>query len=186
MRASDPQDAYSPEEWEVYNRRKAHRNRAKRMRDSRRERSIARLMRAAKVEQAIQEALIRCPFIHYVDLEYLFETESIYEDRFRSVPMEGVTRGDYLLELFRKYDRQDWSQYDRIFVCFVRETDMVDGREHEYHEIEEMFNYLAPSTRILMLPGKREGLGEDLELYVIASKAKKLAFDEMENTIGSK
>lgn len=172
MRTSDPQDAYSREEWMLYDRRKARRNRAKRMRDARRERSIARLMRAARVESAIQYSLSVCPFLSYVDLEYLFETEVVYEDLFRSVPVSGVTMGDYMLELFRKYDRQDWRQYDRIFVCFTRETDRVDGRDREYHEVEVMFEKLAPSAQILIMPGKREGLGEDLELYVIASKAK--------------
>ena len=47
----------TPEEWEVYERRFAHKNRAKRMRDARQERAIKRYERLGKIEKAIGRIL---------------------------------------------------------------------------------------------------------------------------------
>lgn len=53
--------------------REQRRNRAKRMRDTRMERSIKRLDRMAKVEDCIQRLLSLCPDLERHNLEYLLE-----------------------------------------------------------------------------------------------------------------
>lgn len=100
------------EDLEIFHRRKGKRNRAKRMRDARQERSIARLKRSGKVQMAIN----RFPISASEDLEYLFNTHQILELNFAShVPKVGE-RAAYIAELLTKYYTGNLTPYSRCEV----------------------------------------------------------------------
>ena len=97
-------------------RRELRRNRAKRMRDARMERSIKRLRRMAKVEDCIQRLLALCPDIKRRNLEYLFETYSITESNFRQQAGDGDYKPVTLCESIFKYSPLPQSEYDSVVI----------------------------------------------------------------------
>lgn len=100
------------EAWEIFHRRKAKRNRAKRMRDARQERSIARLERSGKVQVAVN----RFPISASEDLEYLFNTHQILELNFASHVSGVGERAAYIAELLTKYYTGNLTPYSRCEV----------------------------------------------------------------------
>ena len=96
--------------------REQRRNRSKRMRDARMERSIKRLDRMAKVEDCIQRLLALCPDIDRRNLEYLFETYSITESNFRQQTGDGDYRQATLCESIFKYSPLPQSEYDSVVI----------------------------------------------------------------------
>ena len=126
------------EAWEIFHRRKAKRNRAKRMRDARQERSIARLERSGKVQVAIN----RFPISSSEDLEYLFNTHQILELNFAShVPQVGE-RATYLAELLTRYYTGDFTPYSRCEVL------MTTSQEHPVSADELSTIKAALSTKL--------------------------------------
>ncbi|MBQ3872633.1 MAG: hypothetical protein II791_02350 [Bacteroidales bacterium] len=126
------------EDWEIFHRRKAKRNRAKRMRDARQERSIARLERSGKVQVAIN----RFPISSSEDLEYLFNTHQILELNFAShVPQVGE-RAAYLAELLTRYYTGDLTPYSRCEVL------MTTSQEHPVSADELSTIKAALSTKL--------------------------------------
>lgn len=101
------------EDWNVYYRRKARRNRPKRMRDARQKRSIARLERAGKVKAAIE----RFPISK--GLEYLFDTHQILELNFASHVPDVGERAAYIAELLTKYYTGDLTPYSRCEILMT-------------------------------------------------------------------
>lgn len=93
----------SLEEWDTYRKREAHRNRAKRMRDARQNRSIARLERQGKITRLMNRLLRYARDYDYADIKYLEAAKEIriYEFYSRTTNMEG--RGDYILENMKQY-----------------------------------------------------------------------------------
>ena len=96
--------------------RERKRNRAKRMRDARMERSIKRLRRMAKVEDCIQRLLALSPDIDRRNLEYLFETYSITESNFRQQAGNVDYRPATLCESIFKYSPLPQSEYDSVVI----------------------------------------------------------------------
>lgn len=96
--------------------RERRRNRAKRMRDTRMERSIKRLDRMAKVEDCIQRLLSLCPDIERSNIEYLFETYSITESYFRQQAGNGDYKPATLYESIFKYSLLPRSEYDSVVM----------------------------------------------------------------------
>lgn len=96
--------------------RERRRNRAKRMRDARMERSIKRLRRMAKVEDCIQRLLSLCPDIERCNLEYLFKTYSITESYFRQQAGNGDYEPATLYESISKYSPLPQSEYDSVVI----------------------------------------------------------------------
>lgn len=126
------------EDWEIFHRRKAKRNRAKRMRDARQERSIAGLERSGKVQVAINRFPISAP----EDLEYLFNTHQILELNFAShVPQVGE-RAAYLAELLTRYYTGDLTPYSRCEVL------MTTSPEHPVSADELSTIKAALSTKL--------------------------------------
>lgn len=97
-------------------RRELRRNRAKRMRDARMERSIKRLDRMAKVEDCIQRLLTLSPDIDRRNLEYLFDTYSITEWNFRQQAGDGDYKPATLYESISKYSPLPQSEYDSVVI----------------------------------------------------------------------
>ena len=96
--------------------REQRRNRSKRMRDARMQRSIKRLDRMAKVEDCIQRLLAFCPDIGRRNLEYLFETSSVTESNFRQQAGDGDYRPATLCESIFKYSPLPQSEYDSVVI----------------------------------------------------------------------
>ncbi len=106
--------------------REQRRNRAKRMRDARMERSIKRLDRMAKVEDCIQRLLSLCPDLERHNLEYLFGTYSITESNFHQQESRGGYRPATLCESISKYSLLLQSEYDSVvIVLYSSDADRV-------------------------------------------------------------
>ena len=97
-------------------RRELRRNRAKRMRDARMERSIKRLRRMAKVEDCIQRLLTLSPDIDRRNLKYLFETYLITESNFCQQAGDGDYKPATLYESISKYSPLPQSEYDSVVI----------------------------------------------------------------------
>ena len=109
-------DAMSWDVSEKIHEREQRRNRAKRMRDTRMERSIKRLDRMAKVEDCIQRLLSLCPDLERHNLEYLFGTYSITESNFRQQESRGGYKPATLYESIFKYSTLPQSEYDSVVI----------------------------------------------------------------------
>lgn len=113
----------STEGWERYRQREAHRNRAKRMRDARQERSIARLERMGKVQRLIDKLLPTTPVLAASDYAYLFDTSKIWELEFNSRTSDVTSRADYIADNIRKYFHFELTEYTRMemVICYSSE-----------------------------------------------------------------
>lgn len=111
--------ALTSEEWESYEHRFEHKNRAKRMRDARQERAIKRYERLGKIEKAIGRILACTSNVSYKDLDYLFDTKVICEYEFFSRVAAGEDRAAYIRDNLSKYFHCDLSTYTRaeILLC---------------------------------------------------------------------
>ncbi len=111
------------------NERELRRNRAKRMRDARMERTIKRLRRMAKVEDCIRRLLSLSPDIERRSLEYLFDTYSITESNFRQQAGNGDYKPATLYESISKYSLIPQSEYDSVVIVLYSSTDGGVSRE---------------------------------------------------------
>ena len=109
----------SMEGWEKYHQREVHRNRAKRMRDARQERSIARLERMGKVQRLIDKLLPTTPVLAASDYAYLFDTSKIWELEFNSRTPDVASRAEYIADNIRKNFHFELTEYTRMemVVC---------------------------------------------------------------------
>ncbi len=111
--------ALTPEEWEVYEHRFEHKNRAKRMRDARQERAIKHYERLGKIEKAIGRILACTSDVSHKDLDYLFNAKAICEYEFFSRIAAGEDRAAYIQDNLSHYFHCDLSAYTRaeILLC---------------------------------------------------------------------
>ncbi len=108
--------------------RERRRNRAKRMRDARMERSIKRLRRMAKVEDCIRRLMNICPDLERHNLEYLFDTYSITESNFRQQAASEDYKPATLYESIFKYSILPQSEYDSVvIVLYSSDADRVSS-----------------------------------------------------------
>lgn len=174
----------SMKEWDIYHARKAHRNRAKRMRDARQDRQIEKYERIGKIQRLIDSIVTTSWDSDYADYKYLFDTKEIRVFEFYSRTTRKETRAQYIVDNFVKYFNEDLSQYKR--------TDMViSSREEHGVTFDEMHSLCAaiyPCTSLI--PDKEEhpahpaplrpryhvhfatdpDLGEDLYVQLICSR----------------
>lgn len=174
----------SMKEWDIYHARKAHRNRAKRMRDARQDRQIEKYERIGKIQRLIDSIVTTSWDSDYADYKYLFDTTEIRVFEFYSRTTRKETRAQYIVDNFVKYFNEDLSQYKR--------TDMViSSREEHGVTFDEMHSLCAaiyPCTSLI--PDKEEhpahpaplrpryhvhfatdpDLGEDLFVQLICSR----------------
>ena len=111
--------ALTPEEWEDYEHRFAHKNRAKRMRDARQERAIKRYERLGKIEKIIDRILACTSDVTHEDLDYLYDTKVICEYEFFSRVAAGEDHVAYIRDNLSQYFHCDLSAYTRaeILLC---------------------------------------------------------------------
>ena len=97
---------------EVFKRRKK-RNRAKRMRDARQERQMARLRKLAVREEVICKA-VATGCISREQVEYIMDIQYGDEHTYSSRTNTSEDRAQYIIELIDKYSDIDFSKYDSI------------------------------------------------------------------------
>lgn len=103
------------EGWKEYRRRESHRNRAKRMRDARQERSIARLERKGKVQRLIDYLHAAHTKYYSADyFDYLFETDEITLFDFYSRTITVESRAQYIADNISQYFHEDLSIYSNV------------------------------------------------------------------------
>lgn len=161
--------ALSLDGWEVYERRFAHRNRAKRMRDARQERSIKRYERLGKVEKAITRILNCTRALSRADLYYLFETKTICEYEFFSRAADGEDRAAYICDNLSRFFLCDLSSYTRaeILLCSSAEHPLT---EHEVEAIRStLFNILPMSEIRFSIGVKTIEEPSDLWVFLVVS-----------------
>ena len=105
--------------WDICKRiweREERRNRAKRMRDARMDRAMARLDRMSNVEECIKDLLRICPELGRGELEYLFDTKIVHETRFRQHKGDVKYSPATLQTLIKDYSDVPEGEYDSIIL----------------------------------------------------------------------
>ena len=162
------------DEWDTYRKRESHRNRAKRMRDARQDRQIAKYNRLGKIQRLIDSIVATSWDSDYADYKYLFDTKELRVFEFYSRTTSKETRAQYIVDNFVKYFNEDLTQYKR--------TDMVisSGEEHgvTFRELEALSDAIFP--RVGEVNSEEPGfivhlatdpaLGDDLYVRLICSR----------------
>lgn len=163
-------DAISLEVIEKIHERELRRNRAKRMRDARMERSIKHLDRMAKVEDCIRRLLSFSPDIERRSLEYLFDTYSITESNFRQQVGDEDYKPATLYESISKYSLLPQSEYDSVVIVLY--SSAVGGVSHELRSSIEDLLITGRSLKrsvIKLCPDSRITDGS-IRAFVVTSK----------------
>jgi hypothetical protein len=164
----------SLDDWDIYHAREAHRNRAKRMRDARQDRQIAKYERMGKIQRLIDSIVDTSWDSDYADYKYLFDTKEFYVFEFYSRTTSKETRAQYIVDNFVKYFNEDLTLYKR--------TDMVISSEEEhgvtFRELEALSDAIFP--RVGEVNSEEPGfivhfatdpaLGDDLYVRLICSR----------------
>ena len=164
----------SLDDWDIYHAREAHRNRAKRMRDARQDRQIAKYERMGKIQRLIDSIVATSWDSDYADYKYLFDTKELRVFEFYSRVTSKETRAQYIVDNFVKYFNEDLTLYKR--------TDMVISSEEEhgvtFRELEALSDAIFPRVREVISeePGfivhfaTDPALGDDLYVRLICSR----------------
>ena len=164
----------SLDDWDIYHAREAHRNRAKRMRDARQDRQIAKYERMGKIQRLIDSIVATSWDSDYADYKYLFDTKELRVFEFYSRATSKETRAQYIVDNFVKYFNEDLTLYKR--------TDMVISSEEEhgvtFRELEALSDAIFPRVREVISeePGfivhfaTDPALGDDLYVRLICSR----------------
>ena len=167
------------EGWKEYRRRESHRNRAKRMRDARQERSITRLERKGKVQRLIDRILpVDYGDTDMADLQYLFDTEAICEFDFYSRTVTADGRMEYIINNLKKYFcTDDLKEYDR-FEAYVEYPACAPITGEEASEIAGCIHALIVKShpggedtfRFRCHAGERTSDSFDVHVLLVASR----------------
>lgn len=163
----------SLDDWDIYHAREAHRNRAKRMRDARQDRQIAKYERMGKIQRLIDSIVATSWDSDYADYKYLFDTKELRVFEFYSRTTSKEARAQYIVDNFVKYFNEDLTQYKR--------TDMVISSEEEHGvtflELQALRDAIFP--RVGEVNSEEPGfivhfaadpaLGDDLKVLLICS-----------------
>lgn len=162
--------ALTSEEWESYEHRFEHKNRAKRMRDARQERAIKRYERLGKIEKAIGRILACTSNVSHEDLDYLFDTKVICEYEFFSRVAAGEDRAAYIRDNLSKYFHCDLSTYTRaeILLCASAAYPLSNL---EIAFLTQFFRKLLPTQDIRFSVGTKPiEEPQDIWVFMIVSK----------------
>ena len=161
--------ALSPEEWEVYEHRFEHKNRAKRMRDARQERAIKRYERLGKIEKAIDRILTCTSDVKHEDLDYLFDTKVICEYEFFSRVAAGEDRSAYIRDNLSQYFHCDLSAYPRAKILLCAST-AYPLSNLEIAFLTELFRKFLPTQDIRFSVGTKPiEEPQDIWVFMIVS-----------------
>ena len=164
----------SLDDWDIYHAREAHRNRAKRMRDARQDRQIAKYERMGKIQRLIDSIVATSWDSDYADYKYLFDTKELRVFEFYSRTTSKEARAQYIVDNFVRYFNEDLTQYKR--------TDMIisSGEENgvTFLELQALRDAIFPHTGLVNgdEPGyivhftTEADLGGDLFVRLICSR----------------
>ncbi len=115
--------------FEIY-RRQQKRNRAKRMRDARLDRMIAKYKRMEKVDNCIHKILQLCSDLTYDEFQYLFDSKQIFEADYCTLPSGTSDKIDTLFSLFSKYCNLDFEEFDSlVFIIYANDVQPMLSEE---------------------------------------------------------
>lgn len=118
--------------------REQKRNRAKRMRDARIDRSIKRYKRWSNIEECIKKLTGLSDSINRSELQYLFNTAKISENYFCQKTDNETYSPASLEELISKYSDVLSSNYDSV-ILLLYSTDKNDIPESQIKSLYELF-----------------------------------------------
>ena len=176
----------SDEGWKEYFRRESHRNRAKRMRDARQERSIARLERKGKVQRLIDYLHAAHTEYYSADyFDYLFETEEITLFDFYSRTIDVESRAQYIADNISQYFHEDLSGYSNVEMVISSSKRKLKPSVKELRTLckavfpltglvlDDKGNSIAgysPDKAIRIHPNTEPSLGHDFHIRLICSR----------------
>lgn len=165
--------ALSFEGWKIYNRRKAHRNRAKRMRDARQDRQIEKYTRRGKIQRLIESITLTGLDTTESSYAYLFDTKEIFETGFYSRTTDKGSRAQYIADNITKYFVNDISDYTRVGIVIS----FSEGSECGSEEIRTIYDAIRPRLVFDKSDGSvylhryvDQKLGEDIHVMLICSR----------------
>jgi len=145
------------------------RNGAKRKRDQRQRKRIEKLERMAKVENDIRCFTRNTKSFTREELQYLFNTNLIYQERFHSYVYNPNQRIDYLIDLFPNYVSNDLSKYTHFLLMF-RTASAYPLVQSELDILQNLFSqYLPASASIRYGYGNDENLNTEIGLSFLCS-----------------
>lgn len=161
------------EGWREIEKRQAHRNRPKRMRDHRQQQLIKKYERMSKVQKLIDAICSASPETDKNKLQYLFNTNFISEVWHHSRAYDVECRMDYLVELFTKYvepyKETDNEQYDRMLLLFITSPD-YPLLMAEYVQFAENFAHFQAGGEAEVYFGTDPSLGQEVKLLIVKSR----------------
>ena len=157
----------SMEGWDKYERREAHRNRSKRMRDARQNRSIARLERKGKIQIAI-DRFRTATGADEESLGYLFDTTAIVEYDFYSRTPTPEGRAEYIVDNIKKYFNSDLNSYAGAEVLLTSDPyHPFTAAEARTLRCAIGSLLVSSQTEIRYLFGSEAGLEHDLHVLLL-------------------
>ena len=163
--------ALTMEEWDTYHAREAHRNRAKRMRDARQNRQVAKYERLGKIQRLIDNIVATSRDSDYADYKYLFDTKEIRVFEFYSRTTSKETRAQYIIDNFVKYFNEDITQYTRtdLIVTSGEESRATIDETHSLSAaIYQRTGLIEPQYHVHFATDP--GLGDDMYVRLICSR----------------
>ena len=159
------------EEWAIYNKREAHRNRAKRMRDARQDRSIARLEHQGRITRLIDRLLLCAWDFDFNDVKYLNETKviTLFDLFSRTTTPEG--RVDYILDNMKAHFNADCLREYSRFTVVIECPEKYPLRQDEFTPLA---NHIRSITAFAKRPcrfhvGTTSWSIHDIHLIIICS-----------------
>lgn len=164
--------ALSLDGWISYEKRQAHRNRAKRMRDARQNRSIARLERQGKVTRLIDRLLLYAWDFDFNDVKYLYETKSITSFDFISRTETPQGRVDYIQDNMKAHFNADCL---RKYTRFTVVIEWPEQHPLNPDEFTPLANYIRSITAFAERPCRfhvstTPWSSHDIHLIIICSQ----------------
>lgn len=164
--------ALSLDGWKIYEKREAHRNRAKRMRDARQNRSIARLERQGKITRLIDRLLLHALDLDYAEVKYLEETNTITLFDFFSRTPTPEGRIDYILENMKAHFNSERLQDYTRFFFIVEYPENYPFNPDEINPLAEYLQSITSfaGTRDRIHLGHSPWPSYDLHLQIVCSR----------------
>lgn len=164
--------ALSLDGWKIYEKREAHRNRAKRMRDARQNRSIARLERQGKITRLIDRLLSCACDFDFNDVKYLNETKVITLFDFFSRTRTPEGRVEYILDNMKAHFNANCL---RDYTRFTVVIEWPEQNPLKSDVFTPLANYIRSITAFAEAPcrfhiGNTPWSGHDIHIILICSR----------------
>ena len=143
-------------------------NGPKRKRMRRWEKRIKYLQRRSKIKLIVKHLVNNTDFEEN-DVNYLFDTQRIYERSFVSCADNILTRAFYLAELISDYLFVDYTEYTRFCLMFKSSSEHPITSE-EKEQLGKIKDLLPQESTITRGYGINENLGENIELLFLMSR----------------